>query len=230
MTTTTQLTLSVSLRDEATFDNYVTDNQALMHDLKAMADGRGEQSLFLFGPPSTGKTHLLEATCMAAHAAGRQAHFLPLGKSALPPDCLEELEYADIVCLDDVHCVLEDRAWEEALFHFFNRAKSLGCRLVFSANAPLNGLSFVLPDLQSRLAWGLIYGIKAPNDDERRAILQWRAQQRGLRLPDAVVNYLMHHYSRDVRELLSALDKLDRASLMLKQGITLGLVKTVLFL
>ena len=66
--------------------------------------------------------------------------------------------------------------------------------------------------------------------DERRAILQSRAHQRGLRLPEPVVNYLMHRYSRDVSELLLALDKLDRASLMLKQGITLGLVKSVLFI
>jgi DnaA family protein len=227
---TTQLTLSVSLRDDATFHNFVTDNHALLHDLNAMAQGTGEQSLFLFGPKGTGKTHLLEATFMAARSVSREAHFLPLNQKGLDVECLEALEYADLICFDNIDAVLQDRAWEEALFHFYNRAKSLGCRLVFSANAPLNALTFALPDLQSRLAWGLIYGLKSPNDDERRAILQWRAQQRGLRLPETVVNYLMHHYSRDVSELLLALDKLDRASLMLKQGITLGLVKSVLFL
>lgn len=227
---TTQLTLSVSLRDEATFDNYVTENQALVYDLRAMAKGAGEQSLFLFGPPGTGKTHLLEATCVAAYGASHQAHFLPLGKATLAPACLEELEHADVVCIDDVDRVLHDRAWEEALFHFYNRAKATGCRMVFSARAPLNALPFTLPDLQSRLAWGLIYGLKAPNDDERRAILQGRAHQRGLKLPEPVVNYLMHRYSRDTGELLAALDKLDRASLMMKQGITLALVKAVLFI
>lgn len=227
---TTQLTLSVTLRDEATFDNYVTDNQALVYDLRAMAAGAGEQSLFLFGPEGTGKTHLLEATCVAAYAKSRQAHFLPLGKATLAPACLEDLEHADLVCIDDVHIVLQDRDWEEALFHFYNRAKATGCRMVFSSRSPLNSLSFTLPDLQSRLAWGLIYGIKTPNDEERRAILQWRAHQRGLKLPDPVVNYLMHRYSRHVGELLLALDKLDRASLMLKQGITLNLVKAVLFI
>ncbi len=224
----TQLTLSVSPRDEATFDNYVTDNHALVHDLKTIAQGAGEHSLFLFGPPGTGKTHLLEATYMAAYHASRQAHFLPLQQLSLDPSCLEELEYADLVCLDNIHCVLQQRVWEEALFHFFNRAKSLGCRMVFSANAPLQSLGCLLPDLQSRLAWGLIYGVKSPTDDERRTILQRRAQKRGLRLSDAVVNYLMHHYSRNIGELLAALDKLDRASLMLKQGITIGLVKAVL--
>lgn len=227
---TTQLTLSVSLRDEATFDNYVTKDKALVHDLNAMAQGTGEHSLFLYGAEGTGKTHLLEATYMAAFHASRQAHFLPLGRASLPPACLEELEHADLVCIDDIHCVLHDRDWEEALFHFFNRAKALGCRMVFSAASPLNALPFTLPDLQSRLAWGLIYGLKPPSDDERRAILQSRAHQRGLRLPEPVVNYLMHRYSRDVSELLLALDKLDRASLMLKQGITLGLVKSVLFI
>lgn len=227
---TTQLTLSVSLRDEATFENFVTDNHALIYDLRAMANGQGEHCLFLFGPPGAGKTHLLEAACMAAYAQARQAHFLPLSKRTMAPACLEDLEAADLVAVDDVDAVLGNRDWEEALFHFYNRAKATGCRMVFSARSPLQALPCVLPDLHSRFAWGLIYGLKSPTDEVRRAILQSRAHQRGLKLPEPVVNYLMHRYSRDMAELLLALDKLDRASLMQKHSITLPFVKTILCL
>ena len=89
-------------------------------------------------------------------------------------------------------------------------------------------LNCVLPDLQSRLAWGLTLEIKNLTDQEKIGVLQLRATFRGFQLSDDVASYLIHHCSRNMRDLFALLEKLDQASLIAKRKITIPFVKRVI--
>lgn len=228
--TETQLTLSVSLRDDATFANYYSlDNIALTEQLQAMAQGHGDQCLYVWGPPSTGKSHLLQAVCHEAEHAGLTSCYIPLNEHVfLSPELCEDLEQMDIICIDDLDVIGGQAVWEIAIFHLFNRTRDVKHRIIFSASKNIAESGIQLPDLRSRLSWGLNYHIQSLTDEEKLAALKLRARNRGMILPVDVAQFIMNHYSRDMTRLFAALDTLDKTSLAEKRKITIPFIKLVL--
>lgn len=227
---TTQLTLSISLRDDATFANYFTqENTFAVQALQQLAKGQGEHSIYLWGKVGTGRSHLLQAICHEAEAQKRTASYLPLSEHVfLDPAMCEGLEAMDIICIDDIDAIAGQKDWEEALFHLFNRVRSAEKYIVFAATAALQDNPVKLPDLRSRLAWGLTYQLKPLSDEEKMAALNLRAKNRGMNIPADVSQFLFNRYSRDMNDLFVALDKLDQTSLQEQRKITIPFVKQVL--
>lgn len=221
-----QLTLNVQLRDEATLDNFlvVPEEQALLHAIGGQLDSTGEAIIYIYGPTDTGKSHLLQAAC---HLAGSTALYLPLSELAAysPEEVLQGIETMDLVCLDEIEAVLGIEDWELALFHFYNRARQAGCRLLISGNAAPRVLSVDLPDLRSRLSWGVVYKLKVPDDEARQEILCFRAARRGLHMLPEVAAYIVRRSPRGLGELLQLLAQLDAASLTEKRPLSIPFVK-----
>ncbi len=223
-----QLSLSVALQDHATFANYYTETQnASLEHLRASALGQGEQFLYCYGSLGVGRSHLLQACCHLAE--DRAALYLALQSyHELSPEIFEGLEHLDLICLDDIDCVLGQREWEEALFHLYNRLRDHGTRLIVSASIPPQQLTTVLPDLKSRLSWGLVLALHELNDEEKIRALQLRARKRGLELSDEAAHFLLNHCPRNMQDLFEALDKLDKASLIAQRKLTIPFIKTVI--
>ena len=127
--------------------------------------------------------------------------------------------------VDDVEKLNETSQIE--LFNAINEARQSGGKVLAAGNAPPAQLP-LREDLKSRLAWGLVYQVKPPSDEERALFLQAEAGRRGMRLPDEVVWYLLSRMRRDLRSLTAVLDQLDRYSLETKRPVTLPLVREAL--
>lgn len=224
-----QLALEVRLRDEATLDNFLAGRatRPLVELLQRQAGESGEAIVFIYGPAGCGKSHLLQAAC---HPLGSRALYLPLAELRGYPaaELLQGVESRDLVCLDDVHRVLGDESWEEALFHLCNRARQRGCRLLVAADAAPRALTLELEDLRSRLGWGIVYQLNRPGDEEKAAILQFRAARRGLALSGEVAAYIVSRAPRALDQLLDLLERLDRASLARQRALSIPFVKQIL--
>jgi DnaA family protein len=224
-----QLPLPVQLRDESTLDNFLplAGTQALIAALRDQAAGSGEAIIYIYGPTGVGKSHLLQASC---HLAGAGAIYLPLGELADfgPEDVVQGIEAMDLVCLDDMDRVLGRADWELALFNFCNRARQRGCAVLVAGNAAPRALGVDLPDLRSRLAWGIVYQLAQAGDEEKIAILQFRAARRGLALGREVCSYIVSRSARDLEALLALLETLDNASLVEQRALSIPFVKAVL--
>ena len=219
-----QLALKVGLRDEATFENfYARDSLAPLLD--SMAHPFTEPLQFLHGSAGEGKSHLLQALCHATQGAV----YLPLADvHTLPPEELfRDLESAAVLALDGLELIAGRQEWEESLFHLVNRARAANCPIWVAARRPAVGM-IQLPDLSSRLAGGVTWAIAASSDEEKLRVLQFRAQRRGLNLPDAVALYLCARQTRALTDLMEALDRLDGASLQLQRPLTVPLVREVM--
>jgi len=119
-----QLNLPIQLRPEADFTGFVTGpNAEAVAAVTAWTAGKGDDFLYLFGVPGSGKTHLLQAACREATRGDRSAVYLPLGHGALVPSALDNLERWDLVALDDVRAIAGDAAWEHGLFDLYNRLR-----------------------------------------------------------------------------------------------------------
>ena len=157
-----QLPLGLALRDGARFDGFFPGpNREAVDSLRLAAEGQGELLVFIAGPAGMGKTHLLQAACQHASGKRRISSYLPMQQlSGMVPDVLEGLEQMDLVCLDDVQLLAGQDAWERALFDLFNRLREAGGTLLVAGERRPDLTGFGLPDLVSRLGWGVTYVLR----------------------------------------------------------------------
>lgn len=223
-----QLTLGVSLKDEATFTNFYTGKNALLITaLKNAAKGEGEQVIYFYG--ISGCTHLLQATCHEAHQHNKSTVYLPLAHlTDFSPEIFEGLETLQLVLIDDIHRIAGKPDWEEAFFHMYNRIHSNGGRIVVSANVTPKALGLSLSDIVSRLVWGMVFPLHPLTDTEKCQVLMMRASRRGMTLSEEVGKFILTHCPRHMTTLFAALDTLDKVSLTAQRKLTIPFVKTVL--
>jgi len=233
-----QIPLNIHLNDEATFDNFfVTADSSNALLVKAIRDLSGtcasETFVYLWGGSRAGRTglsHLLQASCHEVQRSGGQAQYLPLGEVAgfAPLELLEGLEHQDLLSLDGLEQVVGRPEWDEALFHLYNRVQLQGHRLLVSASSPPREIRTSLPDLTSRLSWGLTYRLEPLSDAEKQQALQQRAILRGLEMSDEVAQFILNHSARETKQLFACLDLLDSRSLAEKRKLTIPFIKSFL--
>jgi DnaA family protein len=226
-----QLTLNIRLRDDATFDNfYAQNNQQLLTHLQTLSSGKTKQFTYIWGKPSSGRSHLLQACCHTANKEGLSSIYLPLSSiDELSPRILEGLEKISLICVDDIQNIAQKRAWEEAIFNIFNNlGEKLHSSLIISGNNPALSLPLSLFDLKSRLTGCLAFQVTPLTDKQKLEALHMRAKIRGIEIPDETAKFLLHRFARDTANLFSILDKLDQASLVEQRRITIPFVKKIL--
>ena len=224
-----QLHLPIELIREPSLAEFLPGpNGEAVAAIRVTAAGRGEPFLFLFGPPETGKSHLLQAACLAAAAARRKAHYIPLGRAGIEPDILEDLERLDLVAVDDVHRIAGDARWELALFNLFNRLRECGRALITSAAAAPDDLALGLPDLRSRLHWGPRYRLLPLTEADGELLLTQSARRRGMALGAEVAHYILTHHARHPSALLDLVERVDRLCLREQRQPTIPLVRRIM--
>ncbi|MEO8401069.1 MAG: DnaA regulatory inactivator Hda [Gammaproteobacteria bacterium] len=225
-----QLTLGVGLKDEATFANYFAGNNTLLvQELKKISHGNGERVIYFYGSGGQGSTHLLQACCHEANQQQLRSVYIPLaGLIDFSPAIFEGLESLQLVCIDDMHMIAGKPEWEEAFFHAYNRIHDSGGRLIVTANVAPKALGLVLPDVISRLSWGIVFQLQPLTDDEKLQVLVMRAERRGMTLSEEVGKFILTHCPRHMSTLFAALDALDKVSLAAQRKLTIPFVKAVL--
>ncbi|MEW9796983.1 DnaA regulatory inactivator Hda [Alteromonas sp. CYL-A6] len=238
-----QLPLPVSLPADETFDSFVAgDNAELLELLRSLAGAMPAwristsltslttlqlPMLTLVGNEGKGKSHLLYALCHELASAEVPHVYLNLSSWAeWTSSVFDGLESLPVVCLDNIHEIAGQPEWELALFDLLNRvSESRFTVIVGTSRLGHSHPAFLLPDLRSRLAWGLTYQLAALNDEQRKDVIRARAAQRGLRFSDQALQFLLNHADRDLPSLMTLLDRLDTRSLQEQKKLSVAMVK-----
>ena len=199
-----QLLLDIQPPSPPTLDNFIAGSNAeALHSLKMAIEGANEaRFIYLWGAPGSGKSHLLQACNHLAHERD-----LPLS------------------VVDDVNTLDEEAQIE--LFNYFNQLRASGGILITSGNAAPTQMG-LRDDLATRLAWGLVYQLHPLSDEEKAQALKTHASERGMKLPDDVVDYCLRYLRRDLPTLMAVLNALDKWSLTEKKPVTVPLLKKLL--
>lgn len=185
--------------------------------------------LYLHGEPGHGRSHWLAALCAEAECRGLSTVLLSLSELCQEePVMLAGLEAQDLIACDDIEAVAGNAAWEEALFHLFNRARMNMCRQVFSAVDVPGRCGIHLPDLVSRLAQAPAWVMGLPDDASRLALVEASARRRGLVMEADVLRYLVLRAPREPGRLLALLEHLDRNSLVAGRRLTIPFIRQIL--
>jgi len=188
-------------------------NVELMAQLQAMLDGTAaERMVYVWGAPGSGKSYLLAAWAHACRVRGLAVD--ATGWQAAPAVIADQVE-------------TWDAAQQHAGFAAFNRVREAGGLWLAAGNAAPADLP-VMPELQTRLGWGLVFQLHALDDGEKRMALSRHAETLGFRLDLQVADYLLAHTARDMQSLLRVLEALDRFSLETRRPITLPLLRQLL--
>ena len=215
-----QLILELGKPEPPTFATFVVGaNREAVAALSALAEGRSaETGILLWGAPGAGKSHLLRAVAAAAHG------LRPVVDCSTPGDLptASDAAPATLLVVDDADGA--DAIAQGRLFTQLNRLAEQHGQWVVAAAAPPARLA-LREDLRTRLALGLALEVAPLADADKPRALCAFARERGFRLSDDVIAYLLAHGRRDMPSLVATLAALDRHSLATRRAVTVPLLR-----
>jgi chromosomal replication initiator protein len=206
----------------------------------AEADSVSFNPLFLYGGVGLGKTHLMHAIAhhIRERNPGRTVLYLSAEKfmyrfirALRGQDTMsfkEQFRSVDVLMIDDVQFIAGKDATQEEFFHTFNSLVDQGRQIVISADKSPSDLEGIEERLRSRMACGLVADIHATTYELRLGILQSKAEQMGVQVPQKVMEFLAHKITSNVRELEGALNRVVAHSQLVGRIITLEGTQEVL--
>jgi chromosomal replication initiator protein len=227
-----------------TFQNFVVgaSNQFAHAACMAVANQPGEHynPLFIYGGVGLGKTHLVNA--IGHHAVAQRPglkvvylsseSFMNELIGSLRRDKMDEFKKkfrnVEILILDDVQFIAGKERTQEEFFHTFNSLYESHKQIVITSDKFPKEIPGIEDRLRNRFEWGLIADIQPPDMETRVAILQKKAEEEGVRLPQDVALFLASHIDSNVRELEGSLTRLGAFASLTKAAITVDLAKDVL--
>jgi len=238
-----QLTLDLGAPPPPTFDNFVAGDNiealaALRRLLKAsgsrqdrdqpdrgIGPAAGSRFIYLWGLPASGRSHLLHA--LASASTTHRARLLT------PASDLTDFEHDPSISLwlvDD--CDRLDAARQVSVFHLFNAIQAEAAITMMSAlvsagsSAPMQLPA--IPELATRLGWGLVFQLHRLSDRDAAQALAVTLAERGITASADLIPWLMTRTARDLGQLRAMIDRLDRFALARKRALTVPLVREFL--
>lgn len=214
------------------FENFVVGpcNEDAHQGATAVAanPGAAYNPLFLYGGVGLGKTHLVHATANAIRKRFRGYRVLSISAelfinemvSSVRRQQMETFHHrfrkVDTLVVDDVQFIAGKERTQEEFLHTFNLLCAAGKQIVLSSDKPPREIANLEAGLRSRFEGGLTVEMTRPDRETRRRILEAKAVQQGLEIPEDVLDYLTERVrAASVRELEGALTRLKaKASLV----------------
>ena len=236
-------TPAFSPRKFASLSSFVVgaSNRLAMYSAEMVARNPGQITpLFVYGPTSVGKTHLLEGIWSAERKAGRGTTTVYLSAEQFTSQFLEALRGSglpvfrrkyrgvDVLILDDLQFLAGKRATQVELLHTVDTLLREGRQLVFAADRPPAELTDFMPELITRLTSGMVCRIEPPDYATRLGIVGQLSCRLGVELPADVQRFVAARLTGHARELSGAICRLQATSEATRQPISLPLAEEAL--
>ena len=221
-----QLLLPVSISEHMVFDSfYPGPNIEIYQSIKTDS----QKFLWIAGSKGSGKTHLLQAALHQCFSFSNKGLYIPMHNfKEFNPEILDNLDQLDLICIDDIECILGKRIWEEKLMGLYERLQTAKSQLIVGSFESPKGTHFHLPDLASRFTMFVVHRLELLSESETISAIQLHANTRGFDLPDDCAKYLIRRVQRDVGSLIEIIQILDYESLSKKRKLTIPFIKSIL--
>ncbi len=196
--------------------------------------------LYLYGGVGLGKTHLMHAIAWHVRMNAPRAKVIYLSAEKFMYQFIRALRFrstmdfkdqfrsVDLLMIDDVQFISGKESTQEEFFHTFNALVDQNRQIVISADKSPSSLEGLEERMRSRLGWGLVADIHPTTYELRLGILQSKAEQSGLRLPQKLMEFLAHKIVSNVRELEGALNRITAQMQLVGRDMTLESVQELL--
>jgi chromosomal replication initiator protein len=197
--------------------------------------------LFIYGGAGLGKTHLLNAIGYRIIEKNPSTRVLFVSTESFTNEfinCIrsENTEKfrqkyrasCDVLLLDDVQFLSNRARTQEEFFHTFNYLYEAHRQIVLTSDSTPQEIPELEERLRTRFQWGLIADIQVPEVETRIAILQKKAEQEGLDIPDDVAFFIASKVKSNIREIEGSLKRLRALSEVNGEAITVDFARRAL--
>ena len=130
--------------------------------------------------------------------------------------------------IDDIQFHGGKERTQEEFFYTFNELYDHQKQIVISSDSQPKHVPGLVERLRSRFEWGLMVDVQPPDLETKMAILDKKAEQEGIALPEDVRIFIATKTKSNVRELEGALVKLIAYSPSPESPITISMAQQVL--
>jgi len=233
-----------------TFDNFVvgSSNEFVAAASQAVSEAPGKKfnPLFIYGGVGLGKTHLLNAIGNKITRDQPQLKTLYVSCEKFTNELIEAIRdtknpsdakksfrqkyrNCDVLMIDDIQFISKTDATQEELFHTFNDLYNAEKQIIISSDRPPREIQHLEDRLRTRFAWGLIADIKPPDLETRIAILQKKAKEQGVVVPDNILKIIAESVQDNIRDMEGLLTRvISYASLTNQKEINVNILNEAL--
>lgn len=233
-----------SLNSRYTFTNFVVGkcNQFAHAACAAVAETPvyTYNPLFIYAGVGLGKTHLMHALGNHLLSAGHYSRISYISSETFVNDLIVSIQRdrmtefrgkyrsIDVLLMDDIQFLAgKDRSQEE-FFHTFNTLFDSRKQIVLSCDRYPRDIPTIEERLRSRFEWGLVADMQPPDLETKVAILNQKAEERGVALPQDVALFIASKIKSNVRELEGCLTRFIALSSLSGRPVTLELAEETL--
>lgn len=228
----TQQSNSSIMEEDKVLPNYIFDNFIVGNSNReshsaalacAMHPGKFYNPLFIFGNSGLGKTHLLHSigNYIKKHDPEKSilyitsSDFVTQVVNSIRNNSIEEfkskMNTLDVLLVDDIQFLAGKEKSHEIFFHLFNELVNNRKQIVLTSDRHPTEIKGLEERLISRFSSGLSVGLDSPEFETSMAILQQKIEHHSVDpeiIDDDVLAYLATNFSKDVRKLEGALNRL----------------------
>jgi len=212
------------LNERYSFENFIvgSGNELAYAACQSISQlpGTKYNPLFVYGGVGIGKTHLIQAVGNSILALQPEKRVIYMSTEQFVQEFVDALRFKktnefakyyrspDVLIIDDVQFIAGKEKMQEEFFHTFNALYQANKQIILSSDRPPRDIPTLEERLRSRFAWGMTIDMQTPDFETRCAIIQSKAHDHGVVLPNDVVEYLSTLVQTNIRELEGALNQL----------------------
>jgi chromosomal replication initiator protein len=206
----------------------------------AMRPAQSYNPLFIHGGVGLGKTHILHSIGHYLIGHHKKLRVQCITTEAFINDLVDSLRNksvdrmkrfyrsdVDVLLVDDIQFLQNRLNFEEEFCNTFETLINQNKQIVITSDKPPSQLK-LSERMIARMEWGLVAHVGIPELETRVAIIQYKAQQKGLQIPNHVAFFIAEHIYNNVRQLEGAINRLSAQSRLLGMSITEDLVEKTL--
>ncbi|MBA3602080.1 MAG: chromosomal replication initiator protein DnaA [Parachlamydiaceae bacterium] len=206
----------------------------------AMRPAQSYNPLFIHGGVGLGKTHILHSIGHYLIGHHKKLRVQCITTEAFINDLVDSLRNksvdrmkrfyrsdVDVLLVDDIQFLQNRLNFEEEFCNTFETLINQNKQIVITSDKPPSQLK-LSERMIARMEWGLVAHVGIPELETRVAIIQYKAQQKGLQIPNNVAFFIAEHIYNNVRQLEGAINRLSAQSRLLGMSITEDLVEKTL--
>ncbi|MCE5316205.1 MAG: chromosomal replication initiator protein DnaA [Parachlamydia sp.] len=226
----------VSLNPNYRFDTFIEgpSNQFVKSAAFGVATrpGLSYNPLFIHGGVGLGKTHTLHSIGHHVMETHKKLRVQCITTEAFINDLVDHLRNKsidkmkrfyrsdiDVLLVDDIQFLQNRLNFEEEFCNMFETLINQNKQIIITSDKPPAQLK-LSERMIARMEWGLVAHLGVPELETRVAILQHKAELRGLTIPPKVAFYIAEHIYNNVRQLEGVVNRLSAQCRLLDLKIT----------
>ena len=235
--------VAAKLRPGFTLENFAVSDSNQMAFAAAQAisrqPGKAYNPLFIWGGVGVGKTHLMHAVGYNLIKRDLNTKIVVCTGEDFTNDIIEGIRNKTTqavrnkyrknkaLFVDDIQFIAGKDSVQAEFFHTFNTVTGAGGQIILTSDKPPSDIPKLEERLRSRFEAGLLVDIDQPDFELRCAIVQIKAEEKGLQLPTEIVHMIAGNVDT-ARKIEGMLIRISSEIKLKKTELNKDMVQTVL--